>query len=101
MLHQSGVRIEVRLDTARLRPHDVPIVQGDASRIRAELGWTPAIPVEQTLADTLDWWRAREHAARSGNAPRTSPALFSEPLSPAVRHGSTRHGFTLTDGSRS
>jgi GDP-4-dehydro-6-deoxy-D-mannose reductase len=68
MLHQSGVRIEVRLDTSRLRPHDVPIVQGDASRIRAELGWTPAIPVEQTLTDTLVWWRAREHATHSGSA---------------------------------
>ena len=59
LLHQSPVRIDVRLDTDRLRPHDVPIVQGDATRMRAELGWIPTIGVEQTLADTLEWWRQR------------------------------------------
>jgi nucleoside-diphosphate-sugar epimerase len=35
-------------------------VQGDASRLRAELGWAPRIPVEQMLSDTLEWWRGEE-----------------------------------------
>jgi nucleoside-diphosphate-sugar epimerase len=39
----------------------VPTVQGDGSRIQSELQWAPSIPVEDTLLDTLTWWR--EHAA--------------------------------------
>lgn len=53
----SRVRLEVRTDPARLRPSDVPILLGDASRFRACTGWKPEIPLEQTLRDTLDYWR--------------------------------------------
>ena len=49
------VRIEI--DPARLRPSDNPIVLGSHARLTAETGWTPAIPIEQTLADLLDYWR--------------------------------------------
>jgi len=59
LLHAARVPIKVKVDSAKLRPSDVPVVQGDASRIRSELGWTPKIPVEQMLSDTLEWWRAR------------------------------------------
>jgi GDP-4-dehydro-6-deoxy-D-mannose reductase len=64
LLHFSRVRIAVTVDEQRLRPSDVPVVQGDASRIRAELGWEPRIPVEQTLSDTLEWWRNETLAGR-------------------------------------
>jgi GDP-4-dehydro-6-deoxy-D-mannose reductase len=58
LLHLSSRTIAVEIDPARFRPNDVPIVQGDGSRIRAELQWTPTIRVEQTLHDTLEWWRS-------------------------------------------
>lgn len=45
--------IEVVLDRARSRPSDLPVVCGDASRLRDATGWEPMIPLEQTLADTL------------------------------------------------
>lgn len=32
---------------------------GSPERLRAATGWTPEIPLETTLADTLAWWRAR------------------------------------------
>jgi GDP-4-dehydro-6-deoxy-D-mannose reductase len=48
-----------------MRPSDVPVVQGDAARIRAEIGWMPRLGVEQTLADTLDWWRREVRDGRS------------------------------------
>jgi GDP-4-dehydro-6-deoxy-D-mannose reductase len=54
----------VEADPARLRPNDVPIIEGDPGRIRSELGWTPQLSVEQALGDTLDWWRAELHAGR-------------------------------------
>ena len=35
----------------------------DASRIRRETGWRPVIPLEQTLRDTLEFWRSRPFGA--------------------------------------
>jgi GDP-4-dehydro-6-deoxy-D-mannose reductase len=61
--------IAVREDSARLRPSDVPILLGDASRIQRAVGWQPERPFEQTLRDVLDHWRHRT-AARSASAPR-------------------------------
>ena len=57
LLSLSPASIDVEIDAARFRPNDVPIVQGDGNRIRAELNWIPSIRVEQTLRDTLAWWR--------------------------------------------
>ncbi len=31
----------------------------DATRLERATGWRPAIPLEQTVGDTLAWWRAR------------------------------------------
>ena len=53
---------QVRVDPARFRPNDLPTVEGDPTRIRAELGWTPAIPLQRTLDDLLDYWRAQVNA---------------------------------------
>jgi GDP-4-dehydro-6-deoxy-D-mannose reductase len=51
-------QVEVTVDTERLRPNDTPVLQGDGSRIEREIGWTPRIPLEQTLEETLDYWRS-------------------------------------------
>jgi GDP-4-dehydro-6-deoxy-D-mannose reductase len=63
LLHLSPARIEVKADLALFRPHDAAIVQGDGTRIQSELNWLPAVRVEETLRDTLEWWRARTSAA--------------------------------------
>jgi GDP-4-dehydro-6-deoxy-D-mannose reductase len=58
--------IEVEPDPARGRPSDLPVVCGDASRLREATGWEPMIPLEQTLAETLD--AARRAATRMASA---------------------------------
>jgi GDP-4-dehydro-6-deoxy-D-mannose reductase len=45
------------VDPERYRPVDVPVVLGDAGRLRAATGWAPAIPFETTVADLLAYWR--------------------------------------------
>jgi len=50
--------IEVERDPERLRPAELPVLSGDASRLRTATGWTPTISLEQTLADTLQAVRA-------------------------------------------
>ena len=57
--------IEVEPDPARSRPSDLPVVCGDATRLREATGWEPMIPLEQTLADTLD--AARRAPTRMAN----------------------------------
>ena len=51
--------IGVQEDPARLRPSDVPVLRGDATKALGAVGWRPTIPFEQTLRDILDYWRAR------------------------------------------
>ena len=51
------------MDPDRLRPSDVPAQVGDPSRLRAATGWEPRIPLERTLRDLLDDWRARTATA--------------------------------------
>jgi GDP-4-dehydro-6-deoxy-D-mannose reductase len=59
LIEAAGVRVEVRVDPARLRPSDVPELVGDPGRIQAEVGWTPEIPLRRTVADLLQYWRER------------------------------------------
>ena len=57
LVGMSKVPITIRVDPTRYRPHDNPVLLGDRSRIERELGWTPEIPLDQTLGDLLDYWR--------------------------------------------
>lgn len=59
LLRLSNTRIDVRQDPARMRPSDNPVVLGDHARVTADTGWAPSIPIAQTLADLLAWWRSR------------------------------------------
>lgn len=55
----SGVSIQIEQDPSRLRPSDVELLVGSADKFRNKTGWKPEIPFEQTLKDTLDYWRSR------------------------------------------
>jgi GDP-4-dehydro-6-deoxy-D-mannose reductase len=55
---RAHVPIQVRVDADRFRPNDLPVLIGDASRIRDELGWRPAISLTQTLDDLMAYWRS-------------------------------------------
>ena len=56
----SHVPLNVETDPARVRPLDLPECTGDSSLLQTLTGWQSAVPLDQTLADTLDYWR--EHA---------------------------------------
>jgi GDP-4-dehydro-6-deoxy-D-mannose reductase len=64
LLALSTVEVRVETDPDRLRPSDVEVLLGDASKFRAATGWEPRIPLERTLADSLDYWRGRLAAGR-------------------------------------
>ena len=55
----ASVPVRHQVDPARLRPLDAPVLLGSHERLTAATGWRPQIPLEQTVRDTLDWWRER------------------------------------------
>jgi GDP-4-dehydro-6-deoxy-D-mannose reductase len=59
LVERARVPIRVNVDPARFRPNDVPLLLGDSSRLRHELGWMPQIPLEQTIDDILLYWRGQ------------------------------------------
>lgn len=54
--HLSKAMIEIELDPSLLRRFDEPIKIGDNSKLR-DLGWSPSIPFQESLAIILDSWR--------------------------------------------
>jgi GDP-4-dehydro-6-deoxy-D-mannose reductase len=46
-------------DPKRLRPSDVELLLGDATKIRKAVGWKCEIPFKKTMKDLLDYWRER------------------------------------------
>jgi GDP-4-dehydro-6-deoxy-D-mannose reductase len=62
LLALSSIAVEVRPDPERMRPIDIPTVVCDRSLIHAQTGWEPAIPLQQTLRDILDYWRGEVSA---------------------------------------
>jgi GDP-4-dehydro-6-deoxy-D-mannose reductase len=55
----AGVEVRHEVDADRMRAQDVPEVRGSADRLAAATGWRPEIPLERTVADAVDYWRAR------------------------------------------
>ena len=68
----AKVRLEVVTESTKLRPADIPLLVADCRALSAATGWAPAIPLERSLRDTLDWWRGQV-AASAG------PALAGAP----------------------
>ena len=55
----AGVAVEVREDPERLRPSDVPLSYGDASKLRAETGWEPRFALGVSLREVYEDARTR------------------------------------------
>ena len=58
-LAKARMPITIRRDASRVRPVDTPMILGDRARLRADTGWTPAIPIDRTIDDLLAYWRSR------------------------------------------
>lgn len=56
LVAQSGVEVSIEVAPELSRPVDQPLLVGSYERLHAATGWTPEIPLEQTLGDLLDWW---------------------------------------------
>jgi GDP-4-dehydro-6-deoxy-D-mannose reductase len=59
LVSRADRAMRIELDPERLRPAEVSVLRGDCTKLQEATGWTPSIPLEETLDDLLDWWRAR------------------------------------------
>jgi GDP-4-dehydro-6-deoxy-D-mannose reductase len=59
LISSATKNVRVEQDPEKLRKGDIPCLVGDNSKIKAETGWEPQIPIEKTLAELLDYWRVR------------------------------------------
>jgi GDP-4-dehydro-6-deoxy-D-mannose reductase len=55
----ARVRVTFTSDPGLRREGEQADLYGSPARLRADTGWSPEIPLNTTLADTLEWWRER------------------------------------------
>lgn len=59
LAQKSTLDVKHETDPARLRKNEVMEIRGSHDKLTNATGWQPEIPFEQTIADTLEWWRSR------------------------------------------
>jgi GDP-4-dehydro-6-deoxy-D-mannose reductase len=62
LLSFTETNIRVETDPDLYRPVDVPVVYGSAEKFYQLTGWMPEFSFEDTLLDTLNYWRAQVQA---------------------------------------
>lgn len=59
LLSKAKKEIKIVEDPKRMRPSEVPITVGDNSKFKSLTGWEAKVPLDQTLEDTLNYWRGK------------------------------------------
>lgn len=57
LLSYSSIKVHIVEDPTLLRPSDTPELICDNRKFKQATGWETSIPFEQTLKETLDYWR--------------------------------------------
>jgi GDP-4-dehydro-6-deoxy-D-mannose reductase len=67
------VPVEIRQRDTLVRSTETAVIRGDTSKLRKETGWTPRYPLNQSLRDTLDYWRqnSEDRGSRIENPKRS------------------------------
>lgn len=59
MIQSSSKKINIQYDENKKRNNDIKSIKGSYSKIKKHTGWKPVIPLKQTLADILTYWREK------------------------------------------
>lgn len=57
LISLSTTKIDYKVDEALIRPIDTPDLICDNTKINLLTGWEPKISIDQTLRETLEYWR--------------------------------------------
>ncbi|MEO0135994.1 MAG: GDP-mannose 4,6-dehydratase [candidate division WOR-3 bacterium] len=55
----ARVDFEVKVDPTRIRKTDIMVLEGNGEKFAKLTGWSPKIPLEKTVEDLLNYWRAK------------------------------------------
>jgi GDP-4-dehydro-6-deoxy-D-mannose reductase len=55
----TDLEVSASTDAELLRPVDATEVRGAPDRLAAATGWSPEVPLERSVRDAVDAWRAR------------------------------------------
>ncbi|MEE8578060.1 MAG: GDP-mannose 4,6-dehydratase [candidate division Zixibacteria bacterium] len=58
LVSMSEKSIKIAVDPARLRKVDIPCLRGNQSKAYKQVGFRTRYSIQETLKDTLDYWRA-------------------------------------------
>jgi len=56
LIEISGKNLNVEQDPDRMRPSDLPVLEGDCTKFKEATGWEPKIPFDKTLVDIYDYY---------------------------------------------
>ena len=56
----SDMSIKIKVDKSRFRKTDIPVLRGSNKYAKLKLGWQPEYKLNETLKDTLEYWRKKE-----------------------------------------
>jgi GDP-4-dehydro-6-deoxy-D-mannose reductase len=72
---ECRVKTEIQIDQNRVRANEVALMLGDPGKLYKTTGWTPRLPVENTLHALLDYWRLQiaRHLSEANGAVIRSP----------------------------
>jgi GDP-4-dehydro-6-deoxy-D-mannose reductase len=66
----GSIEVEHLVDPDRVRAHEVMDLRGSHERLTAATGWEPEIPIRQTMADTIEWWKRELSSAGARGSAR-------------------------------
>lgn len=55
----SDADIKIKVDPAKLRPVDVPIIEADISKLVRDTGWKPETDIRSSVMDILEYFKAK------------------------------------------
>lgn len=55
----SNKEVKIETNPSRIQKADIPVFVGNNQKLKSVTGWEPKISFEQTLKDTLDYWRKK------------------------------------------
>lgn len=57
LIKLSGKDIQITKDPQRMRPSEIPVLIGNSEKFREATLWQPKYSIDQTLEDTLNYWK--------------------------------------------
>lgn len=57
ILSQSFKKINIEIDSGKMRPTDIPKIEANVSKLYKDTGWKAQIQITETISNTLNYWR--------------------------------------------